>query len=573
MASMVRRDADTADDIGRPAAAYPRRFRAAEARGVRIGRPLRLLGRTEREIDEALLDRIGRAFLEEDDAGAALAAAMRLPAGTPGRVTHRQLREALAGPAPEATRTRERGRPAEREFGRMHSAEDEFGAEGEFGQLHDAEHEFGRTGRDRSINRPISYQPTELSAQPQQPTELSAEPQHVTERPRAPDALRRFLDEVTTVPAWVDWDLVEAGAAVQRRLGQNAADVLLQLSLVGGYRFGGPTDVLAATGALTGSTLRRLAETQEWTIALSEPGALRPYGTAWRATAHVRAMHALVNASLLGRPEPDGTEADDTEADDTDPRSTDPCSTDPDGTEPGPTTPRSTKPDGAKPRSTKRGSTKPDGADPASTEPVGTGPDRMPPDGWDIAHWGLPINQADQAATLGLFDGTLILGCRALGVPIPPSDSRALMHLWKWVGHLLGVHPDFLVDDEWARHRLNYHVLLAQDGISEAGPRLAQALVAAQADRTYRGPSWWQPWRARFERERLLSMLTAFLGVRSMRELGLPLRPPWAHAYLLPLNVWRYRVLGRGRRGRERLDRWGRRRSDAILATYRSGPR
>ncbi|MFD2026887.1 oxygenase MpaB family protein [Promicromonospora aerolata] len=545
MASIVGRDADAADDIGRPAAAYPRRFRAAEARGVRIGRPLRLLGRTEREIDEALLDRIGRAFLEEDDAGAALAAAMRLPAGTPGRVTHRQLREALASPAREATRTRERGRPAEREFGRMHS---EFGAEGEFGQLHDAEdefgrmhgaeHEFGRMGRDRSINRPISYQPTELSAQPQQPTELSAEPQHVTERPRAPDALRRFLDEVTTVPAWVDWDLVEAGAAVQRRLGQNEADVLLQLSLVGGYRFGGPTDVLAATGALTGSTLRRLAETQEWTIALSEPGALRPYGTAWRATAHVRAMHALVNASLLGRREPDGTEADDTD-----------------------------------PRSTKRGSTKPDGADPASTEPVGTGPDRTPPDGWDIAHWGLPINQADQAATLGLFDGTLILGCRALGVPIPPSDSRALMHLWKWVGHLLGVHPDFLVDDEWARHRLNYHVLLAQDGISEAGPRLAQALVAAQADRTYRGPSWWQPWRARFERERLLSMLTAFLGVRSMRELGLPLRPPWAHAYLLPLNVWRYHVLGRGRRGRERLDRWGRRRSDAILATYRSDPR
>jgi hypothetical protein len=189
---------------------------------------------------------------------------------------------------------------------------------------------------------------------------------------------------------------------------------------------------------------------------------------------------------------------------------------------------------------------------------------------WDTARWGLPVNQADQAATLGLFDATVILGCRSLGARVPPSDSRALMHLWKWVGHLLGVHPDFLVDDEWARHRLNYHVLLAQAGISDAGPRLARALVAAQADRTYPGPTWWQPWRARFERERLLSMLTAFLGVRSMRELGLPLRPPWAHAYLLPLNVWRYHLLGRSRWGRERLDRWGRRRSDAILASYRS---
>ncbi|MFE7504947.1 oxygenase MpaB family protein [Promicromonospora sp. NPDC057488] len=300
------------------------------------------------------------------------------------------------------------------------------------------------------------------------------------------------------MPSWVDWELVEQGAAVQRRLGQNAADVLLQLSLVGGYRFGGPTDLLAATGALTGGTLRRLAETQEWTVGLTEPGALRPFGPAWRATVHVRVMHALVGASFADR----------------------------------------------------------------------SGPGRGDTEPWDTARWGLPINQADQAATLGLFDGTLILGCRALGVPVPPSDSRALMHLWKWVGHLLGVHPDFLVDDEWARHRLNQHVLLAQAGISDAGPRLARAVVAAQAERTYRGPTWWQPSRAWFERERLLSMLTAFLGVRSMRELGLPLRPPWAHAYLLPLNTWRYRVLGRLPGGRERLDRWGRRRSAAIVASH-----
>ncbi|MFI2488378.1 oxygenase MpaB family protein [Promicromonospora kroppenstedtii] len=445
------------DDVGR-APAYPLRFRSAEARGTRIGRPLRVLGRV-RGVDEALLDRIGRAFLEQDDAGAALAAAMRLPAGTPGRVTHAMLRSALAaGPGP---------RP----------------------RLGD---DIGPWHRDRSVDGPVSMPPTDLNL----------------ERQGEPRVLQEFLAGVTTVPSWVDWDLVEQGAAVQRRLGQNAADVLLQLSLVGGYRFGGPTDLLAATGALTGGTLRRLAETQEWTVGLTEPGALRPFGPAWRATVHVRVMHALVNASFANRPGPDSAGPDSSGAD--------------------------------------RGDTKP----------------------WDTARWGLPINQADQAATLGLFDGTLILGCRALGVPVPPSDSRALMHLWKWVGHLLGVHPDFLVDDEWARHRLNQHVLLAQAGISDAGPRLAQAVVAAQAERAYRGPAWWQPARARFERERLLSMLTAFLGVRSMRELGLPLRPPWAHAYLLPLNTWRYRVLGRLPGGRERLDRRGRRRSRAILASY-----
>jgi hypothetical protein len=469
--------ASTVDDVGQPAApTYPLRFRSAEARGARIGRPLRLFARV-RGVDEALLDRIGRAFLEQDDAGAALAAAMRLPAGTPGRVTHKQLRTALAGadPGPQP-----RG--------------------AEFGPLQGTGVEFGPFPRDRSVNRPISEQRTEVGGAPQQGTELSAVAQGSGPGVRRPQPLRRFLDEVTTVPGWVDWDLVEQGAAVQRRLGQNSSDVLLQLSLVGGYRFGGPTDLLAATGALTDGALRRLRETQEWTIGLSEPGALRPYAPAWRATVHVRVMHALVNGSF---------------------------------------------------------------ADPGRQDQQ---------DRWDTARWGLPVNQADQAATLGLFDGTLILGCRALGVRIPPSDSRALMHLWRWVGHLLGVHPDFLVDDEWERHRLNYHVLLAQAGISEAGPLLARAVVAAQAERTYRGPSWWQPFRAGFERERLLSMLTAFLGVRSMHELGLPLRPPWAHAYVLPLNVWRYHLLGRSRQGRERLERWGRRRSAAILASYLPEP-
>ena len=53
--------------------------------------------------------------------------------------------------------------------------------------------------------------------------------------------------------------------------------------------------------------------------------------------------------------------------------------------------------------------------------------------------------------------------------------------------------------------------------------------------------------------ERLLSMLTVLLGRQSMREFGLPVRPPWAHAYLIPLNTWRYRTPW----GRARLESWG----------------
>jgi len=296
----------------------------------------------------------------------------------------------------------------------------------------------------------------------------------------APPALRDFLETIEATPDWVDWDRVERGQRVYHRFGQNAGDVLLQLSLIGGYRFGGPTDLLVATGGLAGdTTLRRLAETQHWTLSLSLPGALRPHAEAWRLTAHVRVMHELVNEAFLPR--------------------------------------------------------------------------------WDPERWGLPINQADQAATLGLFDATVLLGVRLLGVRVTRRDAADVMHLWKYVGWLLGVEEQFLVDDETARNRLNYHLLRAQAGLTEAGPRLAQQLLEAQTRRHYaRLPRL----RGRYERERLLSMLTVFLGPRSMRELGLPRRPPWAHAYLAALNTWRYRTPW----GRRRLDEWG----DRIRARQRA---
>lgn len=314
--------------------------------------------------------------------------------------------------------------------------------------------------------------------------------------PDAPLALREFFDEVETEPAWLDRDLLDQGARVLRGLGQNAQDVLLQLSLIGGYRFGGPTDLLVATGALTGGqTLRRLAETQKWGASLSDDGALvpprmgRPAGEAWRLTVHVRLMHALVNHAFE--------------------------------------------------------------------------------DKWDTATWGLPINQADQAATLGLFDGAVLLGCRALGVPIARDDSRAFMHLWKYVGWLMGVDADFLVERERDRHRINYHLLLAQGASTAAGSQLTQAVLAAQAERRYPGwPRWLQRYRAVFERERMLSMLTVFLGTESMHEFGLPARAPWAHAYLVLLNGVRYRVLRRLPGGETRLRGWGERRARWLLASY-----
>ncbi len=303
-----------------------------------------------------------------------------------------------------------------------------------------------------------------------------------------PPALRAFFEVVETVPTWVNFDLVNEGARVYRRFGRNAADVLTQLSLIGGYRFGGPTDLLVATGGLTGpSARRRLGETQKWGIAVSEPDAMRRNGQGYQLTVHVRLMHALVNQRFESSAE------------------------------------------------------------------------------WDCRTWGLPINQTDQAATLGLFNGALLLGVRALGVRVTHADSLAVMHLWKYIGWLIGVNPDWLFDTEREQHALNYHILLAQADVSPAGAKLANGIILAQSHlHIDRFPTF----RRRYARERMLSMLRPFIGAQGLRDLELPIRLPWATAGLIPLNLVRYQLFGRSAWGEHRLQKRAQRERDKLMDRY-----
>ncbi len=306
--------------------------------------------------------------------------------------------------------------------------------------------------------------------------------------PECPAALREFFAVVERTPDWVDIDLVNRGAAAYRRFGTNAADVMLQLALVGGYRFGGPTDLLVETGGLTGrTTVRRLAETQHWAIAISAPDGMRRDQPGFKLTVHVRLMHALVNQRF----ETNGR--------------------------------------------------------------------------WDVEQWGLPINQSDQAATLGLFNGALLLGVRLLGVRVPRQDSLAIMHLWKYVGWLMGVDEDWLCDTERQQHRLNYHLLLTQSDVSLAGPPLANAIVEAQ-----RGLYFSQLPRIRgaVARARLLSMLRYFLRKEGMRDLDLPRALPVAVLPVLAANVVRYQLLTRTRWGTAYVQRWGDRSRQRVLRRY-----
>ncbi|MGN6722068.1 MAG: oxygenase MpaB family protein, partial [Marmoricola sp.] len=183
-----------------------------------------------------------------------------------------------------------------------------------------------------------------------------------------------------------------------------------------------------------------------------------------------------------------------------------------------------------------------------------------------------PINQADQAGTLGLFDGTLLAGSRALGVPISRRDADDVMHMWRYVGWLMGVHEDFLTDNERERQKWNIHILLAAPDQTQAGRDLVRAILDAQYQRDFEPLFGFLDLPAKvrgfYERERILSMLTVFLGIRSMRELGQPVRPPWAFALRFAKNTVLYRVYGRLPGGRDRLVRRGKATQQRIQRSY-----
>ncbi|MGW6061855.1 oxygenase MpaB family protein [Streptomyces sp. NPDC055189] len=173
---------------------------------------------------------------------------------------------------------------------------------------------------------------------------------------------------------------------------------------------------------------------------------------------------------------------------------------------------------------------------------------------WDTGRGGLPVNQSDLAATLGLFNAVQLLGVRLLGVRVTRGESRALMHLWKYVGHLMGVDEDWLCDRELLQHRLNYHLLLTQSYGGPAGPPLANALVETQGALHF---ARFSRVRRTYARARLLSMLRYFLGRQGMRDLKLPPAWPWAVPPLVAANLVRYQILGRTTAGRAYLLRSG----------------
>ncbi|MGW4480973.1 oxygenase MpaB family protein [Rhodococcus triatomae] len=173
---------------------------------------------------------------------------------------------------------------------------------------------------------------------------------------------------------------------------------------------------------------------------------------------------------------------------------------------------------------------------------------------WDTADRGLPINQFDQAGTLGLFSVTFLLHTRVLGMRYTRREADAVLHLWCYVGWLMGVDEHWLPFDERAGLRMMYQIGASSPPADENSRDLAAALIDVPLRTDH---ARFRRLRRRYEYERGLSLATTLLGPAAVTALAVPLRPPWYPVGRLTVNIAKHHVVSRFPSGRRWIQRHG----------------
>ncbi|GAB3934594.1 DUF5995 family protein [Larkinella terrae] len=101
---------------------------------------------------------------------------------------------------------------------------------------------------------------------------------------------------------------------------------------------------------------------------------------------------------------------------------------------------------------------------------------------WDLETYGVPINQQDLVGTLLSFGVVIIDGLKQMGIELTPEESEAYLHLWKVVGHMIGVDDDLNSENADDGRFLMNAILEQQAGKSPDGGREGAELTEACID-------------------------------------------------------------------------------------------
>ena len=146
-------------------------------------------------------------------------------------------------------------------------------------------------------------------------------------------------------------------------------------------------------------------------------------------------------------------------------------------------------------------------------------------EGWDSDYLGLPVNQVDMQVTYLAFSVMFLLGLKLIGMPYSRRESEDIMHLWRYIGWLMGVDESLLAKSEQEGRVMLYQNLLSQAQADSTSVELAKALKDEPLSRHYKGFTWLH---RHWDRQVHLSLVRYFIGRRGMKALGLsPWTVPW----------------------------------------------
>ena len=139
-------------------------------------------------------------------------------------------------------------------------------------------------------------------------------------------------------------------------------------------------------------------------------------------------------------------------------------------------------------------------------------------DNWNM-RWGYPLNQWDSMATILEFSVIFLTGLRAMGYLFSRREREAVVHLWRYVGYLMGVDERILPTNEQDSMRALYQVIATIGDSDEDTRRLGEALAKASLqDRD----GWLQENIGKLEYTLRAGYTRYILGDESADKLGLP---------------------------------------------------
>jgi len=98
-------------------------------------------------------------------------------------------------------------------------------------------------------------------------------------------------------------------------------------------------------------------------------------------------------------------------------------------------------------------------------------------DDWDYAAWDRPVNQVQTVGTLLLFSLVYVFGTQLLGIRYSARERADILHLWRYIGWLMGVDDELLPTSEEDAWRLLWLLAATEFIPDDDSKRLAKALI------------------------------------------------------------------------------------------------